>query len=44
LYIIGDERKCVGYNFFGGFEDDSFDLQDENGEEIPNIREYFGQY
>jgi hypothetical protein len=31
----------VGYNFEGGFWKHSLTLQDENGEEIPNIREYF---
>jgi hypothetical protein len=31
----------VGYDFEGGFEDESLNHQDENGEEIPNIEEYF---
>jgi hypothetical protein len=39
--IAGDGRQCVGYNFEGGFEDFSLKHQDENGEEIPSIKEYF---
>jgi hypothetical protein len=37
--VAGDKRKCVGYDFEGGFERSN--LKDENGEEIPSIKEYF---
>jgi hypothetical protein len=39
--IVDNEKKCVGYNFEGGFKNDSLNHRDENGEEIPNIQEYF---
>jgi hypothetical protein len=39
--IVGVERKCVGYDFEGGFEDYSLNHRDEDGEEIPNIKDYY---
>jgi hypothetical protein len=33
--------RCVGYNFGGDFEDNSYETKDEEGNEIPNIKEYY---
>jgi hypothetical protein len=39
--IVDDERKCVGYDFKGGFKNYSLNFRDENGQEIFNIKKYF---
>jgi hypothetical protein len=39
--VAGDEKKCVGYDFEGGFYSGSLNHRDENGEEIPNIKDYY---
>jgi hypothetical protein len=33
--------RFVGYDFDGGFEDESYDHLDENGKEIVNINDYY---
>jgi hypothetical protein len=33
--------KCVGYDFGGNFDDNSYLMKDEEGNEIPNIKEYY---
>jgi hypothetical protein len=40
--ISNDGKKCVGYDFNGGGQIFNVsEYRDENGEEIPNITEYF---
>jgi hypothetical protein len=33
--------RCIAYDFKGGFEDYSLNHMDEEGKEVPDIREYF---
>jgi hypothetical protein len=33
--------RCIAYDFEGGFGDRSFNHKDEEGKEVPNIREYY---
>jgi hypothetical protein len=33
--------RCVAYDFGGGFESLSYSIKDEEGNEIPNIKEYY---
>jgi hypothetical protein len=33
--------RCIAYDFEGGFEDYSSDHKDEEGKEVPNIKEYY---
>jgi hypothetical protein len=33
--------RCIAYDFFGGFESWSSDHKDEEGKEVPNIREEY---
>jgi hypothetical protein len=40
--VSDDKKQWVGYDFEGNFRSNK--LQDENGEEIPNIREYFQRF
>jgi hypothetical protein len=39
--IVDNKKQCVGYDFKGNFTHRSLNIRDENGEEIPNIEEYF---
>lgn len=38
-----DTIRCVAYDFGGGFKHWSYNHRDEEGEKIPNIREYYEQ-
>jgi hypothetical protein len=38
---FNDGMRCIAYDFQGGFENDSYDHKDEEGKEVPNIREYY---
>jgi hypothetical protein len=36
--------RCIAYDFESGFENNSYDHKDEEGKEVPNIREYYIKY
>jgi hypothetical protein len=38
---FNDGMRCIAYDFQGGFEDHSFNHRDEEGKEVPNIRECY---
>jgi hypothetical protein len=40
--VCDEKMRCVAYDFWGmGFEHMSYNMKDEEGKEIPNIKEYY---
>ena len=37
---FNDDMRCIAYDFEGGFEGYSYNHKDEEGKDVPNIREY----